>query len=121
MTRTAWLICLGVMGIAAAQTPARGSRMDAIQHRFVEVNGVRMHIAEQGTGPLVILIHGFPELWYNYRHQIAALAAAGYHAVAPDMRGYGQTSAPPRIEDYTQLHFAGDIAGVIRAPGAEEA
>ncbi len=95
--------------------------MDAIQHRFVEVNGIRMHIAEQGTGPLVILIHGFPELWYNYRHQIAALAAAGYHAVAPDMRGYGQTSAPPRIEDYTQLHFAGDIAGLIRVLGAEQA
>lgn len=118
---TVWLAALAVTGIAAAQTPARESRMDGIQHRFVDVNGIRIHIAEQGTGPLVVLIHGFPELWYNYRHQISALAAAGYHAVAPDMRGYGQTTAPPRVEDYTQLHFAGDIAGLIRAIGPEPA
>jgi pimeloyl-ACP methyl ester carboxylesterase len=107
--------------LAVAQAPAGGARVNEIQHRFVEVNGIRMHIAEQGQGPLVILIHGFPELWYNYRHQIAALAAAGYHAVAPDMRGYGQTSAPPRIEDYSQLQFAGDIVGLIRLLGVETA
>src|SRR5271155_5375048 len=80
-----------------------------IKHRFVQVNGIRMHIAEQGEGPLVVLVHGFPELWYSWRHIIPALAAAGYHAVAPDMRGYGQTDAPPNIEDYTQLQFAGDL------------
>ena len=65
--------------------------MTEITHRFVETNGIRMHIAEQGTGPLVLLCHGFPESWYSWRHQIGALADAGFHVVAPDMRGYGQT------------------------------
>ena len=67
--------------------------MSDIRHRTVETNGIRMHVAEAGTGPLVVLCHGFPESWYSWRHQLAALAAAGYHAVAPDMRGYGQTDA----------------------------
>ena len=94
----------------AAQTPE-------IKHRFVQTNGIKMHIAEAGQGPLVVLIHGFPELWYSYRHVLPALAAAGYHAVAPDMRGYGQTDAPPRVEDYTQFHLVGDIVGLITALG----
>ena len=68
-----------------------------VEHRTIETNGIRMHVAEQGTGPLVILCHGFPESWYSWRHQLAALAEAGFHAVAPDMRGYGQTrSVSPR-------------------------
>ena len=70
--------------------------MSQVQHRTVETNGIRMHVAEQGEGPLVVLCHGFPESWYSWRHQLAALAAAGYRAVAPDMRGYGQTDAPRR-------------------------
>ena len=69
-----------------------------LNHRFVQVNGIKMHIAEQGQGPLVVLAHGFPGLWYNWRHLLPALAAAGYHAVAPDLRGYGQTDAPPNVE-----------------------
>ncbi len=80
-----------------------------------------MHIAEQGEGPLVILAHGFPELWYSWRHVLPALAAAGYHAVAPDMRGYGQTDAPPDIKDYTQLQIAGDMVGLVHALGYEQA
>src|SRR5216683_2437331 len=59
-------------------------------HRTVETNGIRMHLAEAGEGPLVVLCHGFPESWYSWRHQLAALAEAGFHVVAPDMRGYGQ-------------------------------
>ena len=77
--------------------------MTEITHRMVETNGIRMHVAEQGAGPLVLLCHGFPESWYSWRHQLAALAAAGFHAVAPDMRGYGQTDAPAEIEEYTLL------------------
>src|SRR5436190_749709 len=69
-----------------------------INHRTVETNGIRMHVAEQGTGPLVILCHGSPESWYSWRHQLGALAAAGFHAVAPDMRGYGHTDAPAELE-----------------------
>ena len=68
--------------------------MTEAMHRIIETNGIRMHIAEQGTGPTVVLCHGFPECWYSWRHQLAALAAFGFHAVAPDQRGYGQTDAP---------------------------
>ena len=70
------------------------STPDAVSHRFVETNGLRMHIAEQGTGPLVLLCHGFPELWHSWRYQVPALAQAGYHVVVPDLRGYGQTDQP---------------------------
>jgi epoxide hydrolase A/B len=92
-----------------------------ITHRTVDTNGIRMHVAEQGTGPLVILCHGFPESWYSWRHQLAALAAAGFHAVAPDMRGYGQTDAPAAIEAYTLLHLVGDMVGLVAALGEKSA
>jgi pimeloyl-ACP methyl ester carboxylesterase len=95
--------------------------MGSITHRVIETNGIRMRIAEQGEGPLVLLCHGFPESWYSWRHQIAALAAAGFHAVAPDMRGYGGTEAPEAIEQYTLLHLVGDMVGVLDALGAETA
>jgi len=95
--------------------------MSEIKHRTVETNGIRMHVAEQGAGPLVILCHGFPESWYSWRHQLAALAAAGYHAVAPDMRGYGQTDAPAEIEVYTLLHLVGDMVGLVGALGERSA
>lgn len=86
-----------------------------VRHRFIETNNIRMHIAEQGEGPLVIFTHGFPESWYSWRHQMAALAEAGYHAVAPDQRGYGQTDAPERIDAYSLCHLSGDIVGLIYA------
>ena len=95
--------------------------MIEVTHRFVETNGIRMHIAEKGTGPLVLLCHGFPESWYSWRHQIEALAAAGFHAVAPDMRGYGQTDAPEAIEAYTLLHLVGDMVGLLDALGEKTA
>jgi pimeloyl-ACP methyl ester carboxylesterase len=95
--------------------------MTGITHRFVETNGIRMHLAENGSGPLVLLCHGFPEFWYSWRHQIEALAAAGFHAVAPDMRGYGQTDAPAAIDQYTLLHLVGDMVGVLDALGTESA
>jgi pimeloyl-ACP methyl ester carboxylesterase len=90
-------------------------------HRFIETNGIRMHVAEQGVGPLVLLCHGFPELWYSWRHQLSALAAAGFHAVAPDMRGYGQTDRPEAIDQYTLLHLVGDMVGLLDALGQETA
>jgi pimeloyl-ACP methyl ester carboxylesterase len=95
--------------------------MAEITHRFIESNGIRMHIAEAGTGPMVLLCHGFPESWYSWRHQLHALAEAGYHAVAPDMRGYGQTEAPEAIDQYTLLHLTGDMVGVLDALGEETA
>ena len=89
--------------------------MAAIQHRTVETNGIRMHLAEQGTGPTVLLCHGFPESWYSWRHQLTALSEAGFHAVAPDMRGYGGTDRPDGIEQYTLLHLVGDMVGLLDA------
>ena len=91
--------------------------MSEVRHRTVETNGIRMHVAEQGEGPLVLLCHGFPESWYSWRHQLAALAAAGFHAVAPDMRGYGQTDQPAEIDQYTLLHLVGDMVGLVDALG----
>ena len=95
--------------------------MTEIAHRTVEANGIRIHIAEAGGGPLVILCHGFPESWYSWRHQLRALAEAGYHAVAPDMRGYGQTDKPDAIDQYTLLHLVGDMVGLLDALGADKA
>jgi pimeloyl-ACP methyl ester carboxylesterase len=95
--------------------------MSEVQHRVVETNGIRLHVAEQGEGPLVLLCHGFPESWYSWRHQLRALAEAGFHAVAPDMRGYGQSEAPAEIERYTLLHLVGDMVGLLDALGAPTA
>ncbi len=90
-------------------------------HRIIETNGIRMHVAEQGEGPLVLLCHGFPELWYSWRHQLPALAAAGFQAVAPDMRGYGQTDRPEAIDQYSLLQLVGDMVGLLDALGHETA
>jgi pimeloyl-ACP methyl ester carboxylesterase len=95
--------------------------MDDVAHRFIETNNIRMHVVEKGTGPLVLLCHGFPESWYSWRHQIHALADAGFHVVAPDMRGYGQTEAPEAIDQYTMLHLVGDMVGVLDALGEDTA
>ena len=86
-----------------------------IAHRFIESNGIRMHIAEAGEGPLVVMCHGWPESWYSWRHQIIALAQAGYHVVAPDQRGYGQTDKPEGIDQYTMFHLVGDLVGLLDA------
>src|ERR1700747_2253445 len=86
--------------------------------RMIKTNGISLNIAEQGEGPLVLLCHGFPESWYSWRHQLQALAAAGYHAIAPDMRGYGQTDKPEAIDQYTIFHLVGDIVGLSEALAA---
>ena len=95
--------------------------MDQLKQRIVETNGIRMHIAEQGAGPLVILCHGFPEVWYAWKHQIPALAEAGFRVVAPDQRGYGRTDAPEAIEDYDMLKLTADMVGLVDALGEEKA
>jgi pimeloyl-ACP methyl ester carboxylesterase len=94
--------------------------MTDLHHRTVDTNGLRMHLVEQGSGPLVVLCHGFPESWYSWRHQLPALAEAGFHAVAPDMRGYGQTDRPEEIDQYTLLHLVGDMVGLLDALGVEQ-
>jgi pimeloyl-ACP methyl ester carboxylesterase len=97
------------------------STMPEVTHRMIETNGIRLHVAEQGEGPLVILCHGFPECWYSWRHQLGALAKAGFRAVAPDLRGYGRSDRPEEVEKYTILHDIGDIVGLIDALGAKQA
>lgn len=88
---------------------------------MVEVNGVRLHVAEEGEGPLVVLLHGFPESWRSWRHQFAPLAAAGYRVVAPDQRGYGRSDHPAGADAYSVLHLVGDVVGLIRALGETKA
>jgi pimeloyl-ACP methyl ester carboxylesterase len=92
-----------------------------VAHRKVGANGIHLHFVEQGEGPLVVLCHGFPELWYSWRHQLPALSAAGFHAVAVDMRGYGQSDLPEAIDQYTLLHLVGDMVGLLDALGVKQA
>ncbi len=103
-------------------TTENASPVTGVTLRQVEANGIQMRIAEAGSeGPLVLLAHGWPESWYSWRHQLTALAAAGYRAVAPDMRGYGDTDAPPNVEDDDIEHLAADMVGLIDALGEERA
>ena len=87
----------------------------------LQVNGLRMQVTTAGSGPLVLLCHGFPELSHSWRHQVAALAAAGCSVAAPDMRGYGGTEAPAEIEQYTLLHLVGDMVDLVRVLGQTQA
>jgi pimeloyl-ACP methyl ester carboxylesterase len=90
-------------------------------HRTVDANGISVHLVEQGEGPLVLFCHGFPESWYSWRHQLPAVAAAGYRAVAMDMRGYGGSSKPAAVGAYSLNHLVGDVVGVVHALGEREA
>jgi pimeloyl-ACP methyl ester carboxylesterase len=91
--------------------------------RFVDTNGVTLRVIEAGEhgAPVVVLAHGFPELAYSWRHQIPAIAAAGYHVIAPDQRGYGGSSRPPAVEDYDIVKLTDDIAGLLDDVGADKA
>jgi epoxide hydrolase A/B len=104
-----------------SEKSASNATLDAVSHQFIETNGLRMHLAEQGTGPLVLLCHGFPELWNAWRYQFPALSEAGYRVVAPDLRGYGQTDQPDNVEVYTLLHLVGDLIGVLDVLGEQRA
>lgn len=87
----------------------------------LQLDDIRMRIATQGSGPLVLFCHGWPESWYSWRHQMAAVAAAGFRAVAPDMRGYGGTDAPESPEQYTMLHHVGDLVSLLKTLGEKQA
>jgi pimeloyl-ACP methyl ester carboxylesterase len=109
-------------GAAVCQfNPVYAQGVSPVAHRTVKLNGIRMHIAEQGTGPLVLLCHGWPECWYSWRHQPAAIAAGGFHAVAPDMRGFGETDAPDDVHAYTIAHNVGDMVSLVAALGERSA
>jgi epoxide hydrolase 4 len=91
------------------------------EHGEAVVNGVRLHYVEQGEGPLVVLLHGFPEFWYSWRHQIPTLAGAGFRAVAPDMRGYNLSEKPEGLHPYRVEALVDDVAGLIRHLGGDRA
>ncbi len=97
------------------------SPVEGIEFRSVETNGIRLRVAEAGEGPLVLFVHGWPESWYSWRHQMPAVAAAGYRAIAPDMRGFGASDAPPNVEDYAVQELCADLTGLIDAYGQEQA
>ena len=91
--------------------------MSEITHEQVGTNGIELHVATAGptNGPPVVLCHGFPELWYSWRHQLSALGDAGYRAMAPDLRGYGGSSAPKQVEAYGSDQLTADLCGLLDA------
>ena len=95
--------------------------MQNIDFKIVETNSINIRIASVGDGPLVIFCHGWPESWYSYRHQLQAIAAEGYKAVAFDVRGYGESDKPHPIEEYTMLNMVADVVGIVKALGYEKA
>ena len=114
-----WLILFVVLASpwqSSAQTDGEGLR-----HGRITANGIEIHFVEQGEGPLVLFLHGFPESWYSWRHQMPAVADAGYRAVALDMRGYGQSSKPEAIASYSISHLVGDVIGAVAALGHDQA
>jgi pimeloyl-ACP methyl ester carboxylesterase len=95
--------------------------IDQPRHRVMAANGIRIHLVEQGDGPLVLLVHGFPESWYSWRHLLPVLAGAGFRAAAIDVRGYGRSSRPAAVEAYRMLAHVADNLGVVAALGEERA
>jgi len=95
--------------------------MSELTHRVEHVNGIRLHCVETGEGPLVLLVHGFPESWYSYRHQLPVLAEAGYRAVAIDVRGYGRSSVPTATEAYRMTQHVADNLALVAALGESQA
>ncbi len=109
-------ITLGLPTCAASQSKGN-DKMNNMQYRDVEANGLRMRIVDQGTGPLVLLCHGFPECAYAWRHQIEALSARGYRVVAPDLRGFGGTDAPDVVEAYAIQTLVSDMVALLDVLG----
>jgi epoxide hydrolase A/B len=95
--------------------------MSEFTHTHVDTNGIRMHVVEAGSGFPVLFCHGFPEIWYSWRHQLRGLADAGFRAIAPDQRGYGETDAPQAIDAYSIHHLIGDLTGLLDALQIEKA
>jgi len=95
--------------------------MADVRHRTVQTNGISMHVAEAGSGFPVVMCHGWPELWFSWRHQLQALGNAGFHAIAPDMRGYGRTDAPKDPREYVMKTLCRDMVGLLDALGIDKA
>ncbi|XP_021641179.2 uncharacterized protein LOC110635979 [Hevea brasiliensis] len=94
--------------------------MEKIEHTRVSTNGINMHVATIGTGPEILFLHGFPGLWYSWRHQLLSLSSLGYRCIAPDLRGYGDTDAPESVNQYTVFHIVGDLIGLLDSLGIQQ-
>jgi pimeloyl-ACP methyl ester carboxylesterase len=114
-------LAFGVLLAAGGALAAPPDVWDRVQHGDVDSHGVKIHYASLGTGPPVVLIHGFPDFWYTWRHQMAALADAGFRAVAIDQRGYDLSDAPSGVESYAMPLLVGDVLAVIHSLGVERA
>lgn len=99
----------------------KGTAMRNWTHHYATINDIHTHYVEEGEGPLVVLLHGFPHTWFSWRHQITALAAAGYRVIAPDLRGMGQTTGPEQVEEYRADRIVGDICGLLDHLGESQA
>jgi len=110
----------GSAGTAPLAGPV-GVSLARVRERRIETNGIELHVLEQGEGPLVVLCHGFPELAFSWRHQIPALADAGFRVLAPDMRGYGRSSAPTEVEAYDVISLCEDLLGLLDAEREQSA
>ena len=104
-----------------AEQQAPGLGRSELREGYAEIDDVRLHYVEAGDGPLIVLLHGFPEFWYGWRLQIEPLAAAGFRVVAPDMRGYNLSSRPDSVAAYETDHLTADIRGLIQERGAQSA
>jgi pimeloyl-ACP methyl ester carboxylesterase len=117
--------CLTLLAAGLVSAPAGAQQVPAgaagVSLRTVDVGPVTLRIAEMGEGPLVLLVHGWPESWYSWRRQMPALAAAGYRVVAPDMRGYGASDRPASVDDYDIRKLSGDLVGLLDALGEKSA
>ncbi len=116
-----WIIRGGAPAASAIVAAGETMADEPWTHREEEVNGVRLHWVEQGEGPLVVLLHGFPDFWFTWRRQLPALAAAGFRAVAPDMRGYGLSGKPRGVAEYRMDRLVDDVAGLVARCGATRA
>jgi pimeloyl-ACP methyl ester carboxylesterase len=120
VTATSMLLALAIAAGAAEESPVSETVLGNTLRR-IDVGEVTLRVAERGEGPLVVLLHGWPESWYSWRHQLPALAAAGYLAVAPDLRGFGGSEAPAKVEDYEIHHICRDLTGLLDHYGAKQA
>ena len=120
-TRRTFLLSASLTALAARRALGQTRPDPPVRFRRIETNGVTLRCAIEGSGPLVIMVHGFPELWYSWRHQIGPVADAGFRVVAPDLRGYGESDKPDPVAAYDMISLTGDIVGLIDALGEDRA
>jgi len=120
LSRRALLVGSGAAAVTSTLA-AFGKQPAMPPVRMVKVNGITLAVHEAGAGPAIVLLHGFPGLAFTWRHQIPALAAAGYRVIVPDLRGYGQSDTPPAVEDYDIAHLTGDLVSLLDVLNVEKA